>query len=96
MASKGKGKQRGEDIQQEDVFQAVVIADSFNVRFAPITNEKPKVISSYFSPFCQLLTSNIETSDVMQLPGKDNEPEFTVYIIRKLHKLGIHWKISIN
>nr|XP_022323176.1 translation initiation factor eIF-2B subunit epsilon-like [Crassostrea virginica] len=42
MASKGKGKQRGEDIQQEDVFQAVVIADSFNVRFAPITNEKPK------------------------------------------------------
>lgn len=51
MASKSKGKQRGEDIQQEDVFQAVVIADSFNVRFAPITNEKPKVISSYFSPF---------------------------------------------
>nr|XP_034300396.1 translation initiation factor eIF-2B subunit epsilon isoform X2 [Crassostrea gigas] len=42
MASKSRGKQRGEDIQQEDVFQAVVIADSFNVRFAPITNEKPK------------------------------------------------------
>lgn len=48
MASKSRGKQRGEDIQQEDVFQAVVIADSFNVRFAPITNEKPKVISNYF------------------------------------------------
>ncbi|XP_062611312.1 translation initiation factor eIF-2B subunit epsilon-like [Saccostrea cucullata] len=42
MAAKSKGKQRGEDLKQEDVFQAVVIADSFNIRFAPITKEKPK------------------------------------------------------
>lgn len=58
MASKSRGKQRGEDIQQEDVFQAVVIADSFNVRFAPITNEKPKVISNYF--LTTLLAADIQ------------------------------------
>lgn len=42
MASKGK-KQR-EDLKQEDVLQAVVIADSFNVRFAPLSFEKPRVL----------------------------------------------------
>lgn len=39
----GKGKQRGADIKQEDILQAVVIADTFNVRFAPITEKKPRV-----------------------------------------------------
>ena len=42
MASKKRA--RGDDqFKQEDVLQAVVIADSFNVRFAPITDNKPKV-----------------------------------------------------
>jgi hypothetical protein len=41
MAPKAKG--RGTDLKQEDVLQAVVIADSFNVRFAPITQKKPRV-----------------------------------------------------
>ncbi len=33
----------GQDVKQEDVIQAVVIADSFSTRFAPITETKPKV-----------------------------------------------------
>ncbi|KAJ8297595.1 hypothetical protein KUTeg_024126 [Tegillarca granosa] len=33
-----------EDLKQEDVLQAVVIADSFNVRFCPITEKKPRVL----------------------------------------------------
>ncbi|KAK3099169.1 hypothetical protein FSP39_000456 [Pinctada imbricata] len=41
--SRGKGKQR-EDLKQEDVSQAVVIADSFNVRFGPITDRKPRTL----------------------------------------------------
>lgn len=41
MSSKKKGPR--EDFKQEDVLQAVVIADSFNVRFAPITQDKPRV-----------------------------------------------------
>ena len=40
MSAKSK---RREDFKQEDVLQAVVIADSFNIRFAPITKDKPRV-----------------------------------------------------
>ena len=77
MASKGKGKQRGEDIQQEDVFQAVVIADSFNVRFAPITNEKPKVkINDIYSRFHQGIHTILD--HLMQLSvSEDYEPDLT-------------------
>ncbi|XP_076343757.1 eukaryotic translation initiation factor 2B subunit epsilon isoform X2 [Tachypleus tridentatus] len=38
-----KGK-TDEVIQQEEIIQAVVIADSFNTRFAPLTIFKPKVL----------------------------------------------------
>lgn len=30
-------------LKQEEILQAVVIADSFNVRFGPVTQEKPRV-----------------------------------------------------
>ena len=43
---KPTGKSNQEVVQQEDVIQAIVIADSFSVRFAPITESKPKVISN--------------------------------------------------
>lgn len=77
MASKSKGKQRGEDIQQEDVFQAVVIADSFNVRFAPITNEKPKVkINDIYSLFHQSIHTILD--HLMQLSVSEAyEPDLT-------------------
>ncbi|XP_013791032.1 translation initiation factor eIF-2B subunit epsilon-like [Limulus polyphemus] len=42
-SSNRKGK-TDEVIQQEDIIQAVVIADSFNKRFAPLTVCKPKVL----------------------------------------------------
>ncbi|KAK7465222.1 hypothetical protein BaRGS_00037592, partial [Batillaria attramentaria] len=42
MAPKGKPGARGDDLKQEEILQAVVIADSFNVRFGPITQEKPR------------------------------------------------------
>lgn len=33
-----------EVVKQEDVVVAVLVADSFNVRFAPVTETTPKVI----------------------------------------------------
>ncbi|XP_076445961.1 translation initiation factor eIF2B subunit epsilon-like [Babylonia areolata] len=42
MAPKGKG--RGDDLKQEDILQAVVVADSFNVRFGPVTEKKPRAL----------------------------------------------------
>ena len=42
MAS-AKRKGRGDDLKQEEILQAVVIADSFNVRFGPATSKKPRV-----------------------------------------------------
>lgn len=41
--SSAKGKGRGDDLKQEEILQAVVIADSFNVRFGPATNKTPRV-----------------------------------------------------
>ncbi|XP_071088301.1 translation initiation factor eIF2B subunit epsilon-like isoform X1 [Haliotis cracherodii] len=43
MAPKGKTSQR-EDLKQEDILQAVVIADSFNVRFGPVTERRPRTL----------------------------------------------------
>ncbi|CAD5119454.1 DgyrCDS8061 [Dimorphilus gyrociliatus] len=43
MAAKRK-KNTGTDLKQEEILQAVVIADSFNVRFAPITTDLPRVL----------------------------------------------------
>lgn len=38
-------KSSGADVvKQEDVVVAVLIADSFSVRFAPLTESKPKVM----------------------------------------------------
>ena len=31
------------DFKPEDLYQAVVVADSFNVRFSPLTEEWPRV-----------------------------------------------------
>ena len=42
MASKKKGG-RGDEFKQEDILQAVVIADSFDARFAPISRKTPLV-----------------------------------------------------
>lgn len=47
MAPKGKTSQR-EDLKQEDILQAVVIADSFNVRFGPVTERRPRVNQNRF------------------------------------------------
>lgn len=44
MSSKGKGKKGAEKWDVEDVIQAVVIADSFNFRFLPITIENPRAL----------------------------------------------------
>ncbi|KAK7096734.1 translation initiation factor eIF2B subunit epsilon-like [Littorina saxatilis] len=39
-----KGKSKNDDLKQEEILQAVVIADSFNVRFAPATDKKPRAL----------------------------------------------------
>ncbi|XP_072167243.1 translation initiation factor eIF2B subunit epsilon-like [Diadema setosum] len=43
MSKKAKGK-GDNSLEQEDVLQAVVVADSFNTRFAPVTLEKPRAL----------------------------------------------------
>lgn len=42
-SKKGKGK-NDEILEQEDILQALVITDSFNRKFAPLSIEKPRVI----------------------------------------------------
>jgi len=45
MSKGSKQKQtQSNDFQRQEVLQAVVLADSFYTRFAPITIEKPKVL----------------------------------------------------
>jgi len=43
MASR-KAQFKSDDLKQEDVLQAVVIADSFNVRFLPMTHDRPRTL----------------------------------------------------
>jgi len=43
MASR-KSQLKSEDLKQEDILQAVVIADSFNVRFLPLTCDRPRTL----------------------------------------------------
>lgn len=44
MAPKGKQGGRADDLKQEEILQAIVIADSFNVRFGPVTDKKPRAL----------------------------------------------------
>ena len=44
MSKKDKGKKGAEKWDSEDVIQAVVIADSFNFRFLPVTIERPRAL----------------------------------------------------
>lgn len=44
-----KNKSSGSDLKQEDVLQAVVLADSFDFRFSPITRSAPRVLKLNFS-----------------------------------------------
>ena len=44
MSNKEKSKKSGKKWNSEDIIQAVVIADSFNFRFLPITTEKPRAL----------------------------------------------------
>jgi len=43
MASR-KSQLKSDDLKQEDVLQAVVIADSFNIRFLPLTHDRPRTL----------------------------------------------------
>ncbi|GFR60650.1 translation initiation factor eIF-2B subunit epsilon [Elysia marginata] len=43
MAPKAK-KQQNENLKQEQILQAVIIADTFNVRFGPVTLKKPRAL----------------------------------------------------
>lgn len=42
MAPKANGKEKALD-DEEEVLQAVILADSFNRRFRPLTLNKPRV-----------------------------------------------------
>ncbi|XP_038069205.1 translation initiation factor eIF-2B subunit epsilon-like isoform X2 [Patiria miniata] len=54
-----KNKGKGDSIlQQEDILQAVVLADSFNVRFAPMTSERPRALFPLVN--CPLIDYTLE------------------------------------
>ncbi|CAH1225813.1 EIF2B5 [Branchiostoma lanceolatum] len=40
----GRGRKKADIMEQEDVLQAVIIADSFDIRFAPITKDIPRAL----------------------------------------------------
>jgi len=42
MAPKSKPGSGNSDLKQEDILQAVVFADSFNTKFAPVSNDRPR------------------------------------------------------
>ena len=42
--SRKPGAKQSDDFKQEELLQAVVIADSFNVRFVPLTNNRPRAL----------------------------------------------------
>ncbi|XP_064608515.1 translation initiation factor eIF2B subunit epsilon-like [Liolophura sinensis] len=44
MAPTTGKKSKTDDLKQEDVLQALVLADSFNTRFAPITQQRPRAL----------------------------------------------------
>ena len=50
MASGKDEKKSDVDVKQEDVMIAVLIADSFSMRFVPITIDRPKVYYDYLDP----------------------------------------------
>jgi Nucleotidyl transferase len=43
-SSKKSGAKASDDLKQEELLQAVVIADSFNIRFVPLTNTRPRTL----------------------------------------------------
>ncbi|XP_071793924.1 translation initiation factor eIF2B subunit epsilon-like [Asterias amurensis] len=58
-ANTKKSKGKGDNVlQQEDVLQAVVLADSFNVKFAPITLERPRALLPLVN--CPLIDYTLE------------------------------------
>lgn len=51
--AKGKAERKSgggaQEMEQEQKLQAILLADSFNTNFRPISNDMPKVISSSYS-----------------------------------------------
>lgn len=47
MSGKSSGKEKLID-EEEEVLQAVILADSFNKRFRPLTTKKPRVSLNLF------------------------------------------------
>jgi len=48
MAPKTKSGSGNSDLKQEDILQAVVFADSFNTKFAPVSHDRPRVSYTLF------------------------------------------------
>jgi translation initiation factor eIF-2B subunit epsilon len=43
-SSRKSGAAHSDDLKQEEVLQGVVIADSFNIRFVPLANHRPRTL----------------------------------------------------
>jgi hypothetical protein len=50
--------------EEEEVLQAVILADSFNKRFRPLTTQKPRVRDKKTLLTLKLLTITVSTSDL--------------------------------
>jgi len=66
MAPKSPAADKDKLIDDDDVLQAVILADSFNKRFKPLTTRKPRVSSHFdqlsigsYPPTLQVFASNL-------------------------------------
>ncbi|CAG8467593.1 10218_t:CDS:10 [Diversispora eburnea] len=65
----GPPKSSGKNIESENVLQAVVLADSFNERFRPITLDKPRVSRSVGDALRELDAKQLISSDFILISG---------------------------
>lgn len=52
------GKEKG-IAEEDEVLQAVILADSFNKRFKPLTVGKPRVLTPYQCSTCTLISEDL-------------------------------------
>jgi hypothetical protein len=77
------GKEKPAPIEQEEVIQAVILADSFNSRFKPLSTNKPRVWSP---PRCTCIAHRISCFSSCY-------PDRLFFLYAIYHCLTGHWNV---
>ncbi|GFS61651.1 translation initiation factor eIF-2B subunit epsilon, partial [Nephila pilipes] len=57
-----------DDLQQQKISQAVIIADNFNKKFAPLTNSQPLILLPLVNrPILEYILESLEDTDVQEV-----------------------------